>query len=128
MVLFLIILTVKYFSSLHLDNFSSCEQLGKSLSPPYFPLCSAPFLPICLYQHNRQTAGVKLSCSRHSVKQRSRGIFYYLSPYLKGDNGRLIRHILSFTNSPEQGFLLFNLAFFSHKEDTLISYFNFKDQ
>lgn len=80
-----------------------------------FPLCSAPFLPIHLYKHNRHIAGIKLSCSRSRIKQRSKDIFYYLSPCLKADNGRLISHMSSFTNSPEQGFLLFNLAFFSQK-------------
>lgn len=80
-----------------------------------FPLCSVPFLPIQLYKDTRQIAGIKLSCSRSSIKQRSKDIFYYLSPCLKRYNVKLISHMFSFTNSPEQSFLVFNFAFFSHK-------------
>lgn len=101
---------------------------GKEPQLSSFPLCSAPFLPIHLYKRNRQIAGIKLSCSRSSIKQRSKGIFYYLSPCLKGDNERLISHMFSFTNSPEQGFLLFNLAFFHinlNQEDVPTSYCKF---
>lgn len=109
-----LILKVKYFSSLHLDNFSGCEQLGKSHSSPHCLSILAPFLPINLYKHDRQIARIKLRCSRRSIKQRSKDIFYYLSPCLKGNNGRLISYVFSFTNSPDQGFLLFHVAFFSH--------------
>jgi len=101
----LLILTVKYLSLLRPDNWEEPQFSS-------FSLCSAPFLPIHLYKHNRQIAGIKPSCSRSSIKRRSKDIFYYPCPCLKGDNGRLISYMFSFTNSREQGFLLFNLAFF----------------
>lgn len=66
-----------------------------------FPLCSAPLLPIQLYKEDRQIARIKQSCSRSSTEQKSKAIFYYLSPYLKRDNARFTSHTLSFTNSPE---------------------------
>lgn len=101
-------------SSPHPDKFSGWEQVGKSHSS-LFPLCPAPFLPINFYIHNRQIAGVKLSCSTCSIKQGSQLFFFVLfcfklSPWLKRNSGRLISHMFSFTNSPVQGFLRSNFV------------------